>query len=286
MLLLKGHVGWPRSLKVRVEQDGRSRRLRFPEDAWELSLPDVRQDRPCMVTVESMNPLKRVLGRRQTYSVAPSTARLRAVIAGSGRCGTTSIARYLDGLRFCDGTPVRSRHQTLDDYLIEPVARGDCERATRLLRSLPHDVESAPYVALLPEIAAGLKLVQLVRDGRRVVQSGLIRGWYQDDSFWNRFKPKFPGDAFAQSCQFWVHVNRKLEPVAGLRVRLEDLSTSDKTRRDLLNFLEIEPTDRVLPQANLGKAPSRIDEWTDAQHETFAEICGDLMDSYYPGWAA
>lgn len=283
LVLIKESPDWPRRLTVTVKQGDYKCRLSFPKGDERLEMDVPRCDAPLAVTVTAANPLKRMLGRRRSYQM-PERGGLRATISGSGRCGTTSITDYLDGLEFVDGTRVRARHETLSRLMLDPVRRGDVETVRELSSSFSHHIEVAPYLSLLTAAIATDKIVHLVRDGRRVVQSGMVRGWYQNDSPWNQVKPRFPGDAFAQSCHLWVHTNERMRRVAGLCVRLEDLISSARARGELLEYLGMKRTDRQFPHANMGPG-SQVTGWTQHQRDTFAAICGELMDSYYPGWS-
>jgi hypothetical protein len=154
----------------------------------------------------------------------------------------------------------------------------------RVVRGQEHNIESAPFYALAADQLQAHRIVQLVRDGRRVVQSGANRGWYANDSIWNRVKPRFDGDTFTQCCHFWRHANAELEKVADLRVRLEDLSTDREAQAKLLADLEIAPSNLPFPHANKGKGSSVASHWTEDQRQVFTGICGELMDRYYPDW--
>ena len=284
LLLIREHRDWPRPFLIKIKQEGAHWRVPFPADALEVSVPQVRRERPCTVVVKPGDILRRLAGRSASYEVSPEDG-LRAVISGTGRCGTKSVSRYLNGLRFEDGTHIQSRHESLSGHMIQHIYDQDADRVSMLVRSFRHHIEVAAHLALVPQAFDGLKVVHLVRDGRRVVQSGLNRGWYQNDNLWNRMKPKFDGDAFTQSCRFWVQMNQTLEGIAGLRVRLEDLISNVVERQKLLEFLEIEDTNVPFPHKNLGAVSSNVESWSPSERATFGRICGDLMDKYYPGWS-
>jgi hypothetical protein len=221
---------------------------------------------------------------RRTLHLEPH--RLRLLLTGSGRCGTQTIAGFLDGMRFADGTLVQARHEPLSEYVVPALLAGQIDVVRAIQQGLGHNVEAAPYYALYPEAVTAEATIHLIRDGREVVQSGLNRGWYQNDSPWNRLKPRFAGDPFVQSCHFWRLACEKAEAVAAHTARLEDLSQSAAAREEFLRQLGIVADGREFPHANRGHVPASHRDWSPQQHEAFATIAGSVMDQYYPGWRA
>ena len=284
--LLKRNREQARRLVVQV-RDGRGgapRRLDFPEDQHELIIDGLSPEAPTRLAIRRAGLMRTLLPRRLRLEVRPISRRLRALISGSGRCGTTSVARYLDGLAFPDGRRASARHETLAEYILPALERRDAEAVAGYLAGFTHDIEAAPHFSLVPEVVRADRIVHLIRDGRRVVQSGLNRGWYQNDRIWNRIKPDFPGDPFAKSCHFWAHTNRNLAGVSHRTFRLEDLIASPAALAELVEFIGLAPTERALPAANQGKRSSEAGHWSREQRQTFAQICGELMDRWYPGW--
>jgi len=284
--IYKLNAAWKRDRLVEVRDAANVllARTRFAADDDVLDIGGLPEDRPCVVRIRHGNALKRLLAPKETLRATPAPRRLRALISGSGRCGTVSTSHYLDGLRYRDGTVCMARHETLWEYILPPLAAGDLEAVGAFMRGFTHHIEAAPHFALAPGLIEADTVVHLIRDGRRVVQSGLNKGWYSKDSLWNAIKPDFTGDAFEKSCRFWAHANRNMAGVAQLTVRLEDLAASPRALADLVSALDLEPTDRPFPLANTGKQASTFGHWTPQEHETFARTCGDLMDHFYPDW--
>lgn len=168
--------------------------------------------------------------------------------------------------------------------MVPALIEGRFDFVRRVQEGLGHNVEAAPYYALYPQAIAAGHVVHLVRDGRAVVQSGLNRGWYQNDSPWNRLKPAFAGDPFARSCHLWRVACEQAASVATLTVRLEDLAAGPAALAGFCERLGIVPDGRALPHANQGKQPATWAGWTHDQHDVFAAIAGSVMDRYYPGW--
>ena len=137
-----------------------------------------------------------------------------------------------------------------------------------------------PFAGKLP----AQKILHIVRDGRRVIQSGLNRGWYQKDDIWEQIKPSFQGSTFQKCCRFWAHMVNQAEQYATKVVRLEDIANSHQALENLIRYLEINPTQKKLPVSNTGRVSSEFSNWTDSQRRQFEEICGGIMDTYYPGW--
>jgi len=283
--LFKADPQWERERLVSVSAPGlATRTLRFPAELDVLDVVDLPAWADVTVSVHHAHPLRRLVKRPVVLQARPKARRLRGLITGSGRCGTQSVAHWLDGRTDLDGVALSARHESLWHYLLPMIAAGRVQDVRAIVAGFTHQVECAPHYSLLPDAIEAGAVIRLIRDGRRVVQSGLNRGWYVKEGPWNRVKPVFPGDAFAQSCRFWVHANRNLERVATHTFRLEDLTASAAARAALLAALELPPGGRPLPTANAGPSSSQADRWTAREHEVFDEICGELMDEHYPGW--
>jgi hypothetical protein len=283
--LFKADPQWERERLVSVSAPGlATRTLRFPAELDVLDVVDLPAWADVTVSVHHAHPLRRLLKRPVVLQARPKTRRLRGLITGSGRCGTQSVAHWLDGRTDLDGGALSARHESLWHYLLPMIAAGRVEDVREIVAGFTHQVECAPHYSLLPDAIEADAVVRLIRDGRRVVQSGLNRGWYVKEGPWNRVKPTFPGNAFAQSCRFWAHANRNLERVATHTFRLEDLISSPTSRAALLAALGLPPGGRPLPTSNAGPVSSQTDRWTEAERATFEEICGELMDEHYPGW--
>jgi hypothetical protein len=67
-------------------------------------------------------------------------------------------------------------------------------------------------------------------------------------------------------------------------IRLEDIAASDQAIKSLIQYLEIKPTKKKLPVSNTGKVSSNFKHWKRKERDQFEEICGQVMDKYYPGW--
>ncbi len=229
---------------------------------------------------------------------------LRALITGSGRCGTTSVAAFLDGTVTVAGGRVRASHETAGDALPDLLIAGKSEAAQRWLRALPHDVEVNPYLIFfdshpLPEIP----VLGLVRDARRTLVSGMNTGWYlppdAGGARWMRLLPRFPGSRFEQCCSFWAWSIAKMRRIDATIFRIEDLATDGMTRIALVRAVTgSEPVEvQGLPHRNRAaqtkaevaasagsSAMRRWPEWSGAELRSFARICGPFMDELYPGW--
>ena len=283
--LFKEDPHWERERLVRVAAPGiASHTLRFEATQDVLDIVDLPLWAEVTLSVQDARPLRRLLKRPVELRARPRARRLRGLVTGSGRCGTQSLAHWLDGLTDLDGAALRARHETLWHYLLPLIAAGRSEDVRAFVDGFQHEIECAPHFSLMPEAIRADAVIRLIRDGRRVVQSGLNRGWYVKEGPWNRVKPVFPGSVFEQACRFWVHTNRNLDGVATHTFRLEDLAASPASRATLLAALGVPPSDRPLPVSNSGQASSLADRWTPQERDAFAEICGELMDEHYAGW--
>jgi len=278
---------WGGDLSVYVAMPGRRsqrRKIEFPADKDHITITGLDREVLHQVNVIPCNLLKRIRRGSQKFEVRPECTPFRVIISGSGRCGTTTLAQYLNGMQFNNGMTAKAQHETLQEYILPWIVQGNSKAIKRLISGQSHNIESAPYLALVPEVISADVVVHLVRDGRRVCQSGMIRQWYGDDTPWNRIKPDFPGSRFEKICHLWRHMNEQMESVNGILVRLEDLAESPRIRADLLKKLGLRNDGRPFPHSNKGTVPSLFDSWTPEMRSTFANICGPLMDRYYPGW--
>lgn len=278
---------WKRNLEIRLTHPGDSEPFHhepFPREVNHVTIDGLDPEKEVDVLVQSGNILRRMKYGIQDFRLQPKPRPFRIIISGSGRCGTTTLARYLDGMSFTDGQRVVSRHETLNEYLLPCVVERQDECINNMVNGMAHNVESAPYFAHVPELMTAEKVILLVRDGRRVCQSGINRNWYETGSIWNQIKPEFEGTIFEKICHFWRYCNEQVETISTHFARLEDLSESEEARQKLLHELDLVSSGQVFPHSNKGKAPSVFGDWTDEMKETFTEINGEMMDRYYPGW--
>ena len=211
--------------------------------------------------------------------------RLRIQGVSSGRSGTKSLAAWLNGLTFNNGETAISRHETLASRILSLIIENKLDKVEDIVRSFSHNIELAPHFWLAPGSIIGEKTLFLVRDGRKVVTSGMKRGWYTRNSIWDKAKPDFEGDIFAKCCQFWAKSCEVLMRKADVVVRLEDLINSQETRDSLLKSLDMQHSEnKPFPRLNVSKKTASIFEWTKEEHEVFKKYCGTWMDKFYPGW--
>ncbi len=210
---------------------------------------------------------------------------LRAIGVGSGRCGTTSLAAYLNGMMFSDGVKVDARHESAAYPMLYCIINKQGKFIPEIMNSFTHNIEIAPYFWLTPDVVkrAG-KVVQIIRDGRLVVTSGMTRGWYTRNSLWDEIKPEYSGGQFEHCCHYWVNCCKVLKPLAHVTVRCRDMQNSSDTRLSLLRELDIKAQNKPFPKKNLSRKDQKVFEWQDEHHEIFHRICGHYMDEYYPGW--
>lgn len=278
----KCNRSWKRPLMLTVHDKRSKREASFPENVDTLRLNNALSHGGCVLSVRTTG-LKRFMQQPTYHKVAPST-RNRVAISGSGRCGTQAIARYLDGLIHENGQAVTSRHETLHEYILPLLVDGQTDAVAEILQGMQHYIESAPYYALYPTTLRADLVLHIVRDGRRVVQSGMNRGWYGKDSLWNRIKPSIGQDRFANCCHLWRVTTENMSCLAQHSFRLEDLKMSQQERTRLAHVVGVSPTSEPLPHVNQGMTCSDYSQWSDRERQTFSEICGPMMDRFYPGW--
>ena len=200
------------------------------------------------------------------------------LIVGTGRCGSMSVARYLDRQETLAGREIRACHETDGLDVVTAVANGNVRVAERLCASWTHEVESAPYLGWGWR-PAGARVLRLVRDGRKVVASGMARDWYRWKNVWTRAKPQFEGDLFEKCCKFWTHMAEQ-----GADYRLEDLVADEATQCRLHADLGLKYCRRPFPSSNEGSGILPFADWQLDHYNKFRAICGEQMDRLYPGW--
>ncbi|HKP76471.1 MAG TPA: hypothetical protein VJT67_13165 [Longimicrobiaceae bacterium] len=221
-----------------------------------------------------------------------------ALVTGSGRCGTNSVAAWLDGQALPGGRRVTAAHESAWPEIVAALLARREDVVEAALRGFAHDVEVSPYLALarrrpLPEVP----LIGIVRDGRKSVRSGMTNGWYYNSKpnpgSWVRLQPRFPGDRFDRCCRFWAWTYRRLERWGATIFRLEELVADPAARGRLLDLLGLAPSDIPFPVRNQTEPDAEVDgpahfppyaRWTAGQRDAFARHCGRLMDRWYPGW--
>ncbi len=210
---------------------------------------------------------------------------LRVFGVGSGRSGTTSLATYLDGMTFQDGTPLQARHESAAHPIMFGILHKRLDLVQEIVASFSHNVEVAPYYWLIPDVLKmAEKVLFIVRDGRAVVSSGMNRGWYARNTIWDKVKPPYQGTLFQKCCELWVNSCKTLMPISDVTIRLEDIRNSLESRKILLDKLQIIQDDRDFPKKNIGCPPAVQFVWTDKHYELFHKYCGKYMEHFYPGW--
>lgn len=276
-----------RELEVDVlSPDGRCvDSLALPRGVDRASIEGLNPQSTYRVRVRRRHRLTRYRHPEREFHVRPQTRDLRVLVTGSGRCGTKTLANYLNGQHFADGTVVNARHEPLAHWMLDAFIAGDREFPVMQQRGALHNVESAPYYSIYPDVIRAQTVVLLIRDGRRVVQSGLNRGWYARASRWDYIKPNYGVGQFESSCRLWVDCNRNAAARADHIFRLEDLILGGDHLQELDSAVNLLANDKALPHSNRGAQTSTsFAAWTDEQCRKFDEVCGELMDSYYPGW--
>jgi hypothetical protein len=282
--LYKNNRGWSRHRTVQVKAGFKTRKLDFPFDQHVLRINGLPEDETCWLTIRHGDPLKRMLGRPRHLEVVAKPRRLQAVISGSGACGLHSLATFLRGLVYQEGRPAIVRHQTLWEHLLPAIEDDDQSFVRDVVTGLTHDIESADYLSIFPQCVVADKIVHLIRDGRQVVRAGLARGWFQSHQIWSRYRPAFGDDPFTQCCHFWAFSVRNMESISDTVYRLEDLVQSREAIDALLAYLGISTTERPFPGTVAIDTTAESKPWKPARAAVFGDICGELMDKYYPGW--
>lgn len=272
------------SVCIKSLKDGIKRKYVFAKSHNKMVIDNLDAKTEYKVFIQAKRMIDKCIQLPRKIRLLPKTNQLRVIFIGSGRCGTTSIAHFLNGMRFSDREKAVARHETMFDAILPAFISKDYDTIQHIVKGFRHNIESAPHFALLTDFIDAKNTIHIIRDGRRVVQSGINRGWYQKDDIWNNSKPKFGGTIFEKCCKFWSYMTEKAESVCDRTFRLEDLSVSSDTINELLNILDIPSHSRSLPIANVGKKTSNFSNWNMDEIETFDRICRPMMDRYYPNW--
>jgi hypothetical protein len=221
-----------------------------------------------------------------------------ALVGGSGRCGTASVAAFLDGLPTGDGAPLSARHETAQRELVDLCLSGGADAIDALLRDFRHDVEVSPLVPFYPwRLPHDVLLLAVVRDARRVVPSGMDVGWGTqpggEDGQWVGIQRFEGATRFERCCRQWVWTNGRLIEQGARFWRLEELIRREDARRDFAAALGADASSAPFPWMNDRRAQTggrpRFPEhafWSSRQRRAFDRICGALMDELYYGWRA
>jgi hypothetical protein len=222
----------------------------------------------------------------------------KILITGSGRCGTYSMANFLDGMTFKSGERVVAQHETQRNFFLEMLKKKEWGSIEIFFLKLKNQIEISPYISLLPKkpIKDGL-LIALIRDGRDTVRSGMNSGWFLDisspETSWKEYLPEFKGDRFEKCCQLWAWVYKKLEGWDSKFFRTEDLASSEDIRNDLFAILNITQNYKSFLISNIAvsrkkrvfslenKELPKWEYWTPNQRLIFIKHCGKLMKKYY-----
>ena len=245
-------------------------------------------------------------------------------VLSSGRCGSDTIAGGLSRSPDCCclHEPAPRMVRDIVEYANGRGDHRELVRLFRItrqpLRNGKQYGESCQLLSLivpvLREAFPEARYLWLVRDGRGVVASSYAWGYYTpvEESLrlgmphkaveWALFRLR--GDLcgemspaewdgmsrFEKCCWRWSKVNRIIEAELArlpseqhMLVRLETLDAqSDR----LWPFLGIRPPRRPdFSPRNTGYRPTvEWDRWTQGERESFAHLCGDVMDRLYPGW--
>ncbi|MCP4747600.1 MAG: hypothetical protein GY874_15890 [Desulfobacteraceae bacterium] len=210
--------------------------------------------------------------------------KLRVIATGTGRCGTTSLARYLNNALFIDGEVAIARHETLYEIFLTHIINKETEKINDLVFSFPHNIEIAPYFSLYPESLIADRVVMMIRDGRKVVSSGIARGWFTRDTIWDKVKPQYSGSQFEKACKLWKNCNEQVIERADIIVRLEDITISLEEQKRLADAIGVcFDKNNTFPHENVSTNLVKL-KWHKHEHAIFEKHCGKIMDIYYPGW--
>jgi hypothetical protein len=245
-------------------------------------------------------------------SIAQWSERTRLFfVLAIGRSGTMFLASLLDRAEgaLVEHEPVREDFQAYQEAFHSEVAAraylDEFRKREMYLRLRDAHVGTygevnsylRRHAGALPRVFPSATLIHLVRDGRAVVRSMMARGTLGESDRNTRLVRPSPSDPWFESwprmsrferiCWYWQHENRYLRASLGAAVRFEDMVSSWEHFRDgLLRRIGLELPREVWASAVAQPVNSTpvhrrgAEEWTPAERESFAHICGDEMAHY------
>lgn len=239
-------------------------------------------------------------------------------ILGTGRCGTKSLMELLnqwDDIYCLHEPPPILRRETAE-YLYGDKEKGELIRVLKETRQEQGDGEYAESnqrlsfaVDALAEAFPGARFIWVLRSGLDVVASTYRRRWYfkgeeNAESHWQRYRVQGDKagamspqqwaalDCFERNCWYWAWTNTKIRAdlnhiqSPSMMLRIEDLEEEEGRIADFIG--RALPQSIRIPRSNTSSSYSQIPVkpcgWDGRQRKGFSEICGPLMDEYYPGW--
>jgi hypothetical protein len=242
-------------------------------------------------------------------------------VVTTGRSGSKSISEMLNQhpLCVCQHEPHKiliklsaeyCHHQIgaheLQSYLFEPKSIFPNRIGYKLYGESDHRLSF--FIPQLKEVGTSTKFLWLLRDGRSVIASTYVRGWYRPNTFlqsenlWEKYR--IQGDLclemdtnewmmmtpFEKCCWYWSYTNRRIEDELNklnssswMMIHLEDLNSFEIGR--ILDFLELPLLPLKKIHSNSSETPPyHHKSWTIQENSAFEYFCGKEMDRYYPNW--
>lgn len=169
-------------------------------------------------------------GIKNQQKLHPSGVRLQYVVAGTGRCGTKYMAAFLSAIG------IRCGHEAV--YGPHGIHYREGLVADSSYMSVP----------FLNEFSG--KVIHIVRRPLDVVKSFVGIGFFSRDLdmpfrkwAWEYFERS--GDPVIDAMRWWVDWNKRIEPYASIRVRIEDMPDYG-----LLSFLGKTQIPQIPPNIN------------------------------------
>ena len=240
-------------------------------------------------------------------------------IIGTGRCGTTTLARVLSQSPNCrclhEPKPWFVREASLyvyGEYTPNKI-KSDLKSSRPASQWYEYGESNQKLSFLIPILAETFPKAQfiwLVRDGRDVVVSTVARGWYKPVEVVERENPDLGNGAltwhqnrlngyrmreftshewnsmsrFEKCCWRWARVNLERYEVPYRKLRIEDIAT---TIDSVACWLGVAPPlgGFRISTYNSAKQPVRPwKKWTKEERGFFERWCGEQMDKMYPDW--
>ena len=234
------------------------------------------------------------------------------LILSTGRTGTTWLANTLNQAQGAcvmhepvpseqyDHAQALMRPEVAEQYLTD-FRLG--EMALRCLMKTPlvyGEVNSAlrRHGSAFRKLVPRMRIIHLVRDGRDVVRSKMTRtAFTQHDPYYRDLVPPAVDierlkwctmNRFEKVCWMWAYDNSYLRKEADYTVKFEDVITSfNYFESRILDPLGLQLDQRVWEARrrnpeNKNKGPQYAgwSQWSDAERDTFVELCGKEMCQY------
>ncbi len=224
--------------------------------------------------------------------------KVRFMITGHGRSGTTWLAEVLDtdkSVRVhhepCASQFDVARYWRVHDGTFDPVDFVQQRKAHMQIvwdRGAPDDYSEVNsylrYSAKEYSEEYVCPVVGIIRDGRLTVSSMMSIGVYQRPKYPPVITPGELDGAFEKCCWYWADTYRRLDEQCIMIYRLEDLSTDFSVFSQLCDVIGVSVDRKVwdrMKDKRVNSRPRKDVKWDKIRISAFEMIADDVQLSFY-----